>query len=65
MSIYLMAFVQIILVLVLAPLFEGVMRKLVALVHSRIGPPLHQPYIDILKLLGKEELVSSPHALFR
>ncbi len=41
------------------------MRKLVALVHSRIGPPLHQPYLDILKLLGKEELVSSPHLLFR
>ena len=65
MNSYLMAFVQIILVLLLAPLFEGVMRKLVALVHSRIGPPLHQPYLDLLKLLGKEELVTTPHALFR
>jgi formate hydrogenlyase subunit 4 len=65
MNLYLMAFFQILLVLMLAPLFEGIMRKLVAVVHSRIGPPLYQPYLDILKLLGKEELVTSPHLLFR
>jgi len=40
----------------LAPLFEGVARKLKALVHSRIGPPLIQPYYDLLKLLGKEDI---------
>ncbi|HNW58639.1 MAG TPA: NADH-quinone oxidoreductase subunit H [bacterium] len=65
MNLYLMACAQVLLVLLLGPLFEGIMRKLVAVVHSRIGPPLHQPYLDILKLLGKEELVTSPHALFR
>ncbi len=53
------------LVLFLSPLLEGVIRKLVAFVHSRIGPPIHQPYIDILKLLGKEEIVSSPNFMFR
>ncbi len=56
---------QIILVLMLAPLLDGIMRKLVALVHSRIGPPIHQPYLDLLKLLGKEEMVSSPYTFFR
>ncbi len=35
---------------------EGVMRKLKAIVHSRTGPPLTQPYLDLLKLLGKEDL---------
>lgn len=44
------------LALLLAPLFEGVLRKLRALVHSRQGPPLTQPYLDLLKLLGKEDL---------
>ncbi len=56
---------QIILVLMLAPLLDGIMRKLVALVHSRIGPPIYQPYLDLLKLLGKEEMVSSPYRFFR
>lgn len=53
------------LVLFLSPLLEGIIRKLVAFVHSRIGPPIYQPYIDILKLLGKEEIVSSKNFLFR
>jgi formate hydrogenlyase subunit 4 len=42
--------------LLLAPLFEGIQRKLRALVHSRIGPPVIQPYLDLFKLLGKEDL---------
>lgn len=57
--------VNLLLVLTLSPLLEGVMRKLTALLHSRIGPPIHQPYLDILKLLGKEEIVSSESWLFR
>ena len=32
-------------------------RKLTALVQYRVGPPLFQPVIDILKLLGKETLI--------
>jgi formate hydrogenlyase subunit 4 len=46
------------LVLALAPLFEGVIRKVTAVVQSRQGPPLWQPYYDLLKLLGKEDLES-------
>ena len=44
--------------LLLAPLCEGIMRKLRAVIHSRTGPPVTQPYWDLLKLLGKEDLRS-------
>jgi formate hydrogenlyase subunit 4 len=49
----------------LSPLYEGIARKMVrARVHSRQGPPIRQPYYDILKLLGKEDLqVSTGRAL--
>jgi formate hydrogenlyase subunit 4 len=40
----------------LAPLAEGLLRKLKAIVHSRQGPPIIQPYLDIAKLLVKEDL---------
>ena len=45
--------------LLLSPLFEGIMRKLRAAIHSRVGPPVIQPYLDLLKLLGKEDLRTS------
>jgi formate hydrogenlyase subunit 4 len=57
--------VNVLLVLLLSPLLDGVMRKLTAFVHSRIGPPVYQPYVDILKLMAKEEIVSSGSGLFR
>jgi formate hydrogenlyase subunit 4 len=46
------------LVLLLAPFCQGVMRKLTARIQSRQGPPLWQPYFDLLKLLGKEDIES-------
>jgi formate hydrogenlyase subunit 4 len=46
------------LILALAPLLQGVVRKLTARIHSRQGPPLLQPYFDLLKLLGKEDIES-------
>lgn len=52
------------LALLLAPLYEGVMRKLKAAIHSRIGPPIIQPYLDLLKLLGKEDLRTGGGALY-
>ena len=42
-----------------SPLLEGVMRKVKALVHSRTGPPITQPYLDLAKLLVKEDVVSA------
>ncbi|MGE5675354.1 MAG: respiratory chain complex I subunit 1 family protein [Mycobacterium leprae] len=40
-------------VLLLAPLFAGLTRKLRARLQGRVGPPIRQPYYDLLKLLGK------------
>ena len=45
-------------VLLVAPLCEGVLRKVTARLQSRRGPPLWQPYFDLLKLLGKEDIES-------
>ncbi len=46
------------LVLLVAPFCQGVLRKVTARVQSRQGPPLLQPYFDLLKLLGKEDIES-------
>ncbi|UCC74306.1 MAG: NADH-quinone oxidoreductase subunit H [Gemmatimonadota bacterium] len=50
--------------LLLAPLYEGIMRKLKAALHSRIGPPITQPFLDLAKLLGKEDLRAVPGTLY-
>lgn len=34
-----------------------IVRKVTALIHHRIGPPVLQPLYDVLKLLGKETLI--------
>jgi formate hydrogenlyase subunit 4 len=52
------------LALLLAPLYEGLMRKLKAAIHSRIGPPITQPYLDLFKLLGKEDLRTAGGVLY-
>ncbi len=39
-------------------LFMGIERKAMARIQRRVGPPLYQPLIDTLKLLGKKESVS-------
>lgn len=54
----LMIILNIVVFLGLAPLYEGIIRKLTAKVQSRQGPPIYQPYLDLLKLLGKDNLVS-------
>jgi len=48
------------IVLFASPLLEGVMRKVRAVIHSRQGPPVTQPYLDLAKLLVKEDLTSQP-----
>lgn len=52
-------------VLLLAPLFEGILRKVTALIQSRRGPPLWQPYYDLLKLLGKEDIEAGESPLMQ
>jgi formate hydrogenlyase subunit 4 len=45
-------------VLAVAPFCQGVLRKVTARIQSRQGPPIWQPYFDLLKLLGKEDIES-------
>jgi formate hydrogenlyase subunit 4 len=42
--------------LVLSPLFEGAVRKVTAIIQSRRGPPITQAYMDLAKLLTKEDI---------
>lgn len=58
-------FINLLYFLLLAPLLEGVMRKITARIQSRQGPPLYQPYLDLIKLLGKENLNAAGHRAFR
>ncbi|WP_297523104.1 NADH-quinone oxidoreductase subunit H, partial [Thermococcus sp.] len=44
--------------LVVGFIFMGIERKAMARIQRRIGPPIYQPIIDTLKLLGKKESVS-------
>ena len=50
---FLLCLLNVAAALFLSPLCEGIMRKLKAAIHSRIGPPVTQPYWDLLKLLAK------------
>jgi formate hydrogenlyase subunit 4 len=57
---------QLLLVLALAPLLTGIVRKVKARLTAKRGPALWQPYRDLLRLLRKE-VVLAPNAswLFR
>src|SRR6516164_6693075 len=49
---------QMILVLVLAPLFLGYTRKIRARLLRRQGPSIVQPYLDLLRLIRKEVVLA-------
>ena len=49
---------QMLLVLLLAPLLTGFVRKVKARLLRRQGPPLLQPYRDLLRLLRKEVVLA-------
>jgi formate hydrogenlyase subunit 4 len=50
--------VEMVLVLLLAPLLTGFVRKLKARLQRRRGPPLIQPYRDLLRLMRKEVVLA-------
>jgi formate hydrogenlyase subunit 4 len=50
--------VQMVLVLLLAPLLTGLVRKAKARLQRRRGPPLIQPYRDLRRLIGKEVVLA-------
>ncbi len=62
----LVQFCEMLVVLALAPLLAGYVRKVKARLVGRRGPPLVQPYRDLLRLLRKEVVLAhSASWLFR
>jgi len=49
---------QMFLVLLLAPLLTGLVRKLKARLQRRRGAPVWQPYLDLRRLLAKEVVLA-------
>jgi len=49
---------QVLFVLVFAPLYAGVLARLKEMIQSKRGPSIFQPYRDIFKLFHKDERVS-------
>jgi len=43
--------------IVLGLVASWIVRKVSALVQWRVGPPLFQPFYDVMKLMGKETLI--------
>ena len=56
---YLLAIIQMVLALALAPMLVGLVRWLKARLQNRCGAPPWQPYFELRKLLGKEVVVSN------
>ncbi|MDE1869970.1 MAG: NADH-quinone oxidoreductase subunit H [Candidatus Micrarchaeota archaeon] len=50
---------QALFIFLIAPLLVGIMRRVKARFQSRMGAPIYQPYLDILKLFMKGTVVSS------
>ncbi|RJX26520.1 MAG: NADH-quinone oxidoreductase subunit H [Desulfurivibrio sp.] len=50
--------------ILLGGLLSGIDRRLTARLQSRQGPPLSQPFFDVLKLLAKERVVTNPWQAF-
>ncbi len=58
--------IQIAFLLVFAPLIEGVLERFEEIIQGKHGPSIFQPYRDIWKLFGKDEVVSEESTwLFR
>ncbi len=60
---YLYSFIEIVYVILAAPLITGVQRSLEERIESKQGPSILQPYYDLIKLFHKESIVpqiSSP-----
>ena len=50
--------VQMLLVLLAAPLLTGLVRRLKARLNRRIGPPIVQPYRELWRLLRKDVVLA-------
>ncbi|MEM3951403.1 NADH-quinone oxidoreductase subunit H, partial [Saccharolobus sp.] len=50
---------QVIIVILLSPLYQGIYDRGKAIIEGRKGPSVLQPYYDIIKLLRKETVISN------
>lgn len=50
--------IQVLVIIALAPLLTGIIRKTKARTQKRVGSSILQPYYDVLKLIRKDEVVS-------
>jgi formate hydrogenlyase subunit 4 len=55
---------NILLVLLAAPLLDGILRQVKARLHSRQGPPLLQPWYDLAKLMVKDDQGGANNFIF-
>lgn len=54
-----MCIVQSLFLIIISPLFTGVLRKMKAFLRGYKGPSVLQPYYDIYRLLGKSRVISN------
>ncbi len=52
------AFISLFVIVNYGLILNGTVRKIVARVHGRFGPPLWQPYMDIIKTYGKRTMIT-------
>lgn len=52
-------FIQSIVIIVLSPLFIGILRKMKAFLRGYVGSSIIQPYYDLKKLLNKGRIISN------
>ena len=58
MTAFLINLLQIVFLIALAPLVTGLIKKVKALLQTRRGPRIYQPYLDLYKYMQKESVVS-------
>ena len=67
LNISILEFLFLILVIPISLLFMGIKRKLIARMQNRIGPPVWQPFYDVIKLFekGESDSKASENVIFR
>lgn len=58
MKILVLAFIQLILTIILAPLLTGFVRRIKSRMCGKQGPSLLQPYRDVMRLLRKDVVIA-------
>lgn len=54
----LLILIQVLILIFISPFISGIIRKLKNSLRMRVGPPILQPYYNLIKLFSKNEVVS-------